>query len=256
YRPRNKKREGKMIQRRDDPLFRKSIVICAWSGFAAIILFIIGGVLLGGMLPPLFRAYDAPSEFVRKVSEHLFEIRVGSIFLMCSFALFGPFGAGIAALTRRAETMPVFSFIQLVFTACGTMIALLVAFAWALMAFRPDEYHPAMVQFLGDFAYFLAVFSVPCFGGWCVVIAVPILLAAKGKEPFPRWVAYLNLWAAVLFVPGQMVLFFKHGPFSWHGILALWLPFVAFFLWILIMSFAMLQAVKLAAQSAPQPLPA
>jgi len=46
----------------------------------------------------------------------------------------------------------------------------------------------------------------------------------------------------MLFTPGQLILFFKDGPFSWHGILALYLPFVAFFLWILIMSIAVLQA--------------
>ena len=124
------------------------------------------------------------------------------------------------------------------------MVALLVAFAWALMVFRPDVYHPSLVQMFADLAYFLAVFSVPVFGGWCVVIALPILFAEEGREPFPRWVAYVNLWAVVLFAPGQLVLFFKDGPFSWHGIVALWIPFVAFFLWILIMSIAMLQAAK------------
>ena len=233
-----------MLQSKPDSLFTKSILFCAWSGFAAIVLFVIGGVVLGGMIPPLLRADDPPAEFVRKVSEHLLQIRIGSVFLMCSFALFGPFGAGIAALTRRAETSPVFSYVQLIFTACGTMIALLVAFAWALMVYRPDVYHPTIVQFLADFAYFLAVFSVPAFGGWCVMIAIPILIADEGKEPFPRWVAYVNLWAALLFAPGQLVLFFKQGIFSWHGLMALYLPFVAFFIWILIMSFAMLNAAK------------
>lgn len=227
-----------------DLLFRKTLTFCAWSGFAAIVLFIIGGVFLGGMLPPLLRAYDPAEEMVRKITANLLQIRIGSVFLMCSFALFGPFGAGIAAQTRRAERTPGFSYIQLIFTACGTMIALLVSFCWALMAFRPDEYNPALVQFLADFAYFLAVFSVPCFGTWCVLIALPILLAKPGEEPFPRWIAFMNLWAALLFVPGELVLFFKHGPFSWHGIVALWLPFVAFFLWILIMSYAMLQSLK------------
>jgi hypothetical protein len=241
-----------MSQSIDDPLFRKSMAFCAWSGFAAVILFIIGGVLLGGMIPPLLHADDSPAEFVRKVSEHLFEIRIGSVFLMCSFALFGPFGAGMAALTRRAERTPVFSYVQLIFTACGTMIALLVAFAWALMAFRPDEYDPTIVQLLADLAYFLAVFSVPCFGGWCIVTALPILFAEEGKEPMPRWVAYINLWSAVLFAPGQLVLFFKHGVFSWHGIAALWLPFVAFFLWISIMSYVMLLAAKPASHASPQ----
>lgn len=233
-----------MEEKNRDKLFNRSIAFCAWSGFAAIVLFVIGGVLLGGMIPPLLQANDPPAEFVRKVSEHLFSIRVGSVVLMLSFALFGPFGAGIAAITRRGERTPAFSYVQLIFTSCGTIVALLVAFAWALMVFRPDEYHPSTVQLLADLAYFLAVFSVPVFGGWCVVIALPILFAEEGREPFPRWVAYVNLWAVLLFAPGQLVLFFKDGPFSWHGIVALWIPFVAFFLWILIMSYSMLQAVK------------
>lgn len=233
-----------MHSEKPDDLFRKSMVFCAWSGIAAIVLFIIGGVVLGGMIPPLLAPDDPPSEFVRKVSENLMSIRIGSVFLMISFALFGPFGAGIAAQTRRAERSPVFSYVQLVFVSCGTMIALLVSFTWALMVFRPDEYHPTIVQFLADFAYFLAVFSVPCFGGWCVMIALPILSAQEGEEPFPRWIGYINLWSAVLFAPGQLVLFFKHGPFSWNGIASLWLPFVAFFVWILIMSIAMLAVAK------------
>lgn len=233
-----------MVEKDIDPLFRKSIVFCAWSGLAATLLFVIGGVILGEMLPPLLRANDSPAEFVRKVTEHLLSIRVGSVILMLSFALFGPFGAGIAAVTRRAEKSPGLSYVQLVFTACGTMVALLVAFAWALMGFRPDVYHPTTVQMLADLAYFLAVFSVPIFGGWCVVIALPILLAEEGKECFPRWVGYVNLWAVLLFAPGQLVLFFKDGPFSWHGIVALWIPFVAFFLWIVVMCMSMLRAVK------------
>lgn len=228
----------------DDELFRKTLAFCAWSGFAAIVMFVIGGVFLGGMLPPLLRAYDSPAVVVQKVTAHLLSIRIGSIFLMCSFALFGPFGAGIAAQTRRTERFPGFSYIQLVFTACGTMIALLVSFCWALMVFRPGEYNPELVQFLADFAYFLAVFSVPCFGGWCVMIALPILMAKPGQAPFPRWVGYMNLCDVGLFMPGQLILFFKDGPFSWHGLFALWLPFVAFFVWILTMSIALLLASR------------
>jgi hypothetical protein len=124
------------------------------------------------------------------------------------------------------------------------LIAQLVGFTWALMVFRPDEYHPSTVQMFADFAYFLALFSVPIFGGWCAAIAAPILMAERGKEPYPRWIAFANLWAAVLYIPGQLILFFKDGPFAWHGIIALWIPFIAFFLWILVMSFAMGKVAK------------
>ena len=161
--------------------------------------------------------------------------------MIASFALFGTFGAGMAAQTRRFETSPVFSYTQIVFAAAGTTIALLVAFAWSLMVFRPDTYEPSILLMWADFAYFLALFSVPLFGGWCVLIALPIFFSEPGREPFPRWVAYVNLWAALLFAPGQMVIFFKDGPFSWHGIVAMYLPFIAFFAWIAVMSWVMIK---------------
>ena len=196
------------------------------------------------MLPALPHANDLPSEIVAKVSENLFEIRIGSIFMIASFALFGTFGAGMAMQTRRCETQPGFSYVQLVFSSMGTTIALLVAFAWALMVFRPETYHPSILLMWADFAYFLALFSVPLFGGWCVMVALPIFLAEEGKEPFPRWAAYVNLWAVLLFAPGQMVMFFKDGPFSWHGVVAMWIPFVAFFVWIAVMSFLMIRIAQ------------
>lgn len=230
----------------NDPLFRKSMKFCAWSGYMAVIFYIIGGVFLGGMTPPLLNAGDPPEEFVRKLTENQFRIQIASIFMMISFALFGSFGAGIAAQTRRFEINPVFSYVQIVFAAGGMVIALLVAFAWALMAFRPETYHPSLVMMFTDFAYFCALFSVPLFGGWCVMIALPILMAEEGREPFPRWVAYANLWAALLYIPGQLILFFKDGPFAWHGFVALWIPYIAYFAWIWIMSVAMSRVAKAA----------
>ena len=113
-----------------DSLSRKSLAFCGYTGYAAIILFIIGGVWLGGMLPPIPNANDAPAELVAKVNDNLLGFRVGSIFMIASFALFGTVGAGIAAQTRRFETSPVFSYAQIVFAAGGTTIALLVAWGW------------------------------------------------------------------------------------------------------------------------------
>ena len=50
-----------------------------------------------------------------------------------------------------------------------------------------------------------------------------------------------SLGGLLLFAPGQMVIFFKDGPFSWHGIVAMYLPFIAFFAWIAIMSWVMIK---------------
>ena len=137
-----------------------------------------------------------------------------------------------------------FSIMQAVFAAAAMTIGVLVAFAWGLAAFRPELYERSIIVTWIDFAYFLALFSVPLFGGWCVIIALPILWAEEGREPFPRWVAYVNLWAALLYAPGMLIIFFKDGPFSWHGIVALWIPYLAYFAWIAVMSFALLAAVR------------
>tara|TARA_Y100001968_G_scaffold215549_1_gene198289 strand:- start:206 stop:940 length:735 start_codon:yes stop_codon:yes gene_type:complete len=229
---------------KNDPLFTKSMTFLGWSGFACVVFFIIGGVLLGGMLPPLFNSADPAAEFARKVTENAFSLRLGSAFMVLSFALFGTLGAGIAAQQRRVEINPVFSYVQAIFGAGGMTIGVLVAFAWGLAAFRPELYHPSIIVSWIDYAYFLALFSVPLFGGWCLFIALPILWAEEGNEPFPRWVAYVNLWAALLYGPGMLVIFFKDGPFSWHGIVALWIPYIAYFGWILAMSYALLVAAK------------
>ena len=59
--------------------FKRSLAFCGWTGIAAVILFIIGGVVLGGMVPPLLHANDMPEEAVRKLTENLFQIRIGGI---------------------------------------------------------------------------------------------------------------------------------------------------------------------------------
>ena len=71
-----------------DSLSRKSLAFCGYTGYAAIILFIIGGVWLGGMLPPIPNANDAPAELVAKVNDNLL-LQSRFNFMIASFALFG-----------------------------------------------------------------------------------------------------------------------------------------------------------------------
>ncbi|MCB1668262.1 MAG: hypothetical protein R3E73_10975 [Porticoccaceae bacterium] len=233
-----------MLQSNNDPLFKRTLVICGWSGLLAVIFFVIGGSVLGGMIPPLFSADESALEFVRKATENLFQIRVGTVFMIIALTFLGPMGAGIFLQTRRFERTAGLSYVQLMMAGLGTIIAILVGFSWAMMVYRVDAAHAINVQMFADLAYFLALFSAPVFCSWCVAIALPILFAEEGREPFPRWVAYLNIWAAVLYVPGQLILFFKDGLFAWHGIVAMWIPYIAFFLWILISSLTLLQAAK------------
>jgi hypothetical protein len=49
---------------------------------------------------------------------------------------------------------------------------------------------------------------------------------------FPRWLAYLSILTAILFIPAGLMVFFKHGALSWAGLMTLYLPVGAFFVWL------------------------
>jgi hypothetical protein len=45
---------------------------------------------------------------------------------------------------------------------------------------------------------------------------------------FPRWLAYVNIWAPITFTPGAILQFFKDGPFAWNGIFVFSIPATVF----------------------------
>jgi hypothetical protein len=44
-------------------------------------------------------------------------------------------------------------------------------------------------------------------------------------------------------VPGCLIAMFKSGPFAWNGLLAFWMPAIAYALWVMVMILPMLKAV-------------
>jgi hypothetical protein len=49
---------------------------------------------------------------------------------------------------------------------------------------------------------------------------------------------------ALGFLPAGLMTYFKTGPFAWNGILAFWLPLVAFAIWFNVMFIALQKAIK------------
>lgn len=71
------------------------------------------------------------------------------------------------------------------------------------------------------------------------------ILSDDGEPPvFPRWLAYVNLFTAVLFTPGALIPFFKFGPFAWNGLFGFWIPGVFFCTWVVVMFFALRKAIR------------
>lgn len=158
-------------------------------------------------------------------------------------ALLGPFFAVISVQIRRIEgPRPILTYAQLMLGACFILEIIFPMMAIQTAAFRPER-DGAIQQTLNDMGW-LTFFGVASTGFvQLVIIGVAILQDTQPVPAFPRWVGYFNIWVGFAFFPGTVMIFFKSGPFAWDGIFIFWIPFTAFFLWLLIMPFALCRAI-------------
>lgn len=216
--------------------------LCAWTGPAAVVLSMLGMVVVGGYIPATNPAGSA-TEIARFYTENTGSIRLGMIISMIGFTLFVPFGIAIAMQTRRMEKVPVMTYVQIASVAISALEGVMSTCIWLTASFRPDEVSPELTRALHDLGWITFLVDVPPFSVWMVAIGIAILRDRNPVPIFPRWLGFLNFWVALLILPALLLPFFKTGPFAYNGILALYLPFGSFFIWMVIMTFALFRAL-------------
>jgi hypothetical protein len=216
--------------------------VCAWCG-PALVLICAVGLLLPGFVPPPSAALPAEG-LAAVIAEHTTAVCLGMILMVIGGALIGMFFAGVSAQMRRIEgPRPILTYVQLLLGACFVMEIIFPVMALQVAAFRPER-SPELQQLLNDLCW-LPFFGIASTGivQW-VVIGVVILQDTRANPVFPRWAAYFNIWAALMLTPGTVVVFFESGPLSWAGLFVFWLPFTAFFAWLMVMSRLLLRAIR------------
>jgi hypothetical protein len=223
---------------------RQPQLLCAWAGSGAVILSALGLLAIAGFIPP-----QAPSAGAARIAHwyagNATRIRIGLFVTMLGITLFVPFGTAIAIQTRRIENRPVMTYVQIACVAIGALEGIVAMFIWAAAAFRAGHIDPATTRNINDLGWFAFMFDVPPFSLWVCAIGYTILRDPRPAPIFPRWVAYFNFWAAFLFLPADMMAFFKTGPFAWNGVLCLYIPVGLFFVWIVVMTPVLLRAIRL-----------
>ena len=48
----------------------------------------------------------------------------------------------------------------------------------------------------------------------------------------------------IIFLPGVLIPFFKHGILAWNGLLAFWIPVAVFTAWMIVLSVMLFGAIK------------
>ncbi|MHB8694699.1 MAG: hypothetical protein ACYDHH_25980 [Solirubrobacteraceae bacterium] len=227
-------------------LSTRSQIACAWSGLGLTIVVLAGFLLLAKYLPPP-TAQESAAQIAHFYASNATRIRAG---LIIGFLGWTPWAALTTVITvqlaRIQPRRPVLALLQFGTGIAGFVFLLLSMIILLVASFRPGR-SPEITQALHDLGWFTLFITVPAFSTQALVIGIATLRSDPPVQVYPRWTGYANIWVAVLFLPVLLIPFFKTGPFSYQGLMVYWLAFVVFFLWILMLFWAIRRAAQLEA---------
>jgi hypothetical protein len=224
-------------------------VAIAWSVPVSVVVLFLGFGPIGGFIPPP-HANDTAEEIASFYRDDTTGIRLGLFLTFLSVMFWGPLVGAISHQLARIEgDRPLFARIQLVAGAAAWIFLTLPLLILSAAAFRPDR-SVEITQTIHDLGWITLFMPVVPFFVQAVTIGVAILRDTAATPVLPRWMGYLNLWCAFLFMPGVLLTFFKTGPFSYHGLLVYWVPFGVFGIWLLALAWAVRHAAVDEAQAA------
>jgi hypothetical protein len=214
----------------------------AWGGPFCAALFG-AGLLIAGFVPP-----PAPTLTAAEITQ-IYSSRGPAIAAGMVLALFGLIGylALVGAISSQMRAMRLANryacYLQLGAGSIGMLTVMLPAMIFAVATFRPDR-PAAITQMLNDLGWLIIIPAFPTFIAQFGAIAAAIFADKATPAIYPRWLAYFNIWIAILFVPGGFAYFVRTGPFAWDGLLAFWGAAAAFFLWLVVMCSQVLASAR------------
>lgn len=212
--------------------------LCLWCGPLFVLMFGLGIVVLAGWLPPPGPGLEA-GEVAQMFASQTTSIRLGIAFMALSAGILIAFAGLVSAEMRRIPGCgAALGYTQLACAAVVAVIVMMCAAFWGWAAFRPER-APELTLMIHDLAWLslLTTVSAPAVQPASVGLAI---LGDRSADPrYPRWAGFVNLWIAVLLVPGVLALFFKKGPFAWDGLFVFYIPFAVFGAWFFLMFFLM-----------------
>lgn len=218
-------------------------LFCVWSGVIFVVLLSLALILLAQFFPPPSPAMNA-GEVVSMFADSLTGIRVAMILVMISAGFYMVSMIVVAHYVGVIEQgVGVLTLIVALAGAVNFVAFSLPSLWWLTAAFRLESI-PEMMQLLTDMGWltFLGWASPTMFLMFAVAVAA--FVDTRKTPLFPRWFGYFNIWALTMFLPGQLIFFFKEGVFAWDGLVGFWLPAVDFFLQFLLTLYFVWKAIQ------------
>jgi hypothetical protein len=214
----------------------------AWCGFIAANVFF-AGLVVADFLPSLPPGLT-PDQLAEIYKAHQYGILFGGLLIVISAGFCGPFIAAIFMQLRRMEgTRPMGAYAQLAAGIGNIQFFILPGLFFVIAAYRPDR-PPEILSALNDMLWIIALLPWTLNAMQCFSIGWTIIAHGTATTPYPRWVGFFNIWITVLMATSSVIPFFKTGPFAWNGLIGFWVPACVFGIWMTVMWWMTLKAIK------------
>ena len=237
----------------DHQVNTKVLMFGAWGALGYPVLLCIGWWWMAGFVPPPEPTLGA-AQMAARFEQNLFGIRAGMVICMFGALMAMPLGATAAYFISRIEGFfgPL-SMLQIMGAVGMAVLTFYPPMWWLIASYRPER-TAELTLMLSDAAWLQWVGGLTIYYPTIVTLAIAAFIDKSPEPAFPRWFAFVNLWLFVLLLPGQLIFFFKSGPFAWNGLIAFYLAFTVFALWFPVAFYLLRRAVlRLEARRAQTP---
>jgi hypothetical protein len=205
--------------------------VLIWSGPAMVVIWVAAFVFVAGFFPPSAPSASA-DQIVDLYAEHTGLVKLGLVISMAASALLVPWAVAISGQLKRIDGARALADVQMVSCALLSLEFITPIGVWMATSFRFDDRAPDITMAMHDLGWILFMTVIWSLEVQLLAIGAAILIDRRGTPVLPRSLGYLSLWVAVLVIPAGLVLYFKDGPFAWNGVVGLYLPLVAFTIWV------------------------
>lgn len=209
-------------------LFRYRLwMACIWSWPVCVVTFGLSFAVVAGFLPPPLESASA-ADIAAFYEANRTSIRAGLIGALFASSLLLPFFTVVSAEMRKIEGRnPLLAPIQFGGAVILTAFFQIICIFWLLASFRP-EISPEIIRAFNDYGWLVWTMLIPTYSLQFICMGVAGFMDTRDNPIWPRWSAYLNIWVSIIGAGGVLAVYMKTGPFSWNGIIGIWLPVIFF----------------------------
>lgn len=217
--------------------------IMLWTAPPAMALF-----ALAFLVFPVTSAPLSPTLTPEEVAAFFRDYNTGilGVVILCNLiagSLVPLFAVTAVQMSRISTSSSVFTYAYIICVGVGTTSFILADYCWGVAAFRPDR-DPQLISLLNDMAWFLFIAPVGAIVVQCLCLALAVYLDERPEPVFPRWVAHVNVVAALLLAPSAFSILVKSGPLAFDGAVSFTLRIGVLATYVVVMFLVLLRVVN------------